>query len=240
MIAGLTATKVQMVSLSPAISVATVSTHGFRAALTGVWAALGPIGWAILGLSIAIPLLIQYWPEIVAAFQGFISFMQTTFGPTFSALWDSITAGAVSFWNGLITFTNGAVNSLLAGIEGLANGFIATVNGMIAAYNSVARLLGLGGISALAAITLPRINIPLVAAANGFDGMVNKPTMFLAGEAGPEHVTVTPSGRPGGGAGQIVIHNHIAGSMVTMDEVADHTMKSLKDKLRDAGFTGFQ
>ena len=32
------------------------------------------------------------------------------------------------------------------------------------------------------------------AAANGFDGDVNKPTAFLAGEAGPERVTVTPKG----------------------------------------------
>ena len=37
-----------------------------------------------------------------------------------------------------------------------------------------------------------------VTAANGFDGMVNSPTMFLAGEAGSEHVTVTPNGQGGG------------------------------------------
>lgn len=37
-----------------------------------------------------------------------------------------------------------------------------------------------------------------VTAANGFDGMVNSPTMFLAGEAGAEHVTVTPNGQGGG------------------------------------------
>ena len=30
------------------------------------------------------------------------------------------------------------------------------------------------------------------AAATGFDGIVNKPTMFLTGEAGPESVQVTP------------------------------------------------
>ena len=38
-----------------------------------------------------------------------------------------------------------------------------------------------------------------VAAANGFDGMVNSPTLFLAGESGSEHVKVTPSGSGGGG-----------------------------------------
>jgi len=39
----------------------------------------------------------------------------------------------------------------------------------------------------------------VVPAANGFDGMVNKPTMFLAGEAGVEHVSITPSGSSSGG-----------------------------------------
>jgi hypothetical protein len=37
-----------------------------------------------------------------------------------------------------------------------------------------------------------------VTAANGFDGMVNSPTMFLAGEAGSEHVSITPNGQGGG------------------------------------------
>ena len=38
-----------------------------------------------------------------------------------------------------------------------------------------------------------------IPAANGFSGMVNKPTMFLAGEAGSEHVNITPSGGSSGG-----------------------------------------
>ena len=39
----------------------------------------------------------------------------------------------------------------------------------------------------------------VVPAANGFNGMVNSPTMFLAGESGSEHVSITPSGGSGGG-----------------------------------------
>ena len=38
-----------------------------------------------------------------------------------------------------------------------------------------------------------------IPAADGFNGMVNKPTMFLAGEAGSEHVSITPSGGSGSG-----------------------------------------
>jgi TP901 family phage tail tape measure protein len=37
------------------------------------------------------------------------------------------------------------------------------------------------------------------AAAGGYDGMVSKPTLFLAGEAGAEHVNITPSSRMNGG-----------------------------------------
>jgi len=37
--------------------------------------------------------------------------------------------------------------------------------------------------------------------AQGFDGMINSPTLFMAGEAGAEHVKVTPSSQGGGGSG---------------------------------------
>jgi len=49
-------------------------------------------------------------------------------------------------------------------------------------------------------------------AAEGFDGMVNSPTMFMAGEAGAEHVKVTPNGQGGGGSNiTINIQNMNAG-----------------------------
>ena len=42
-------------------------------------------------------------------------------------------------------------------------------------------------------------NIPQIGAANGFNGMIKKPTMFLVGEQGSEHVQVTPHGQQSGG-----------------------------------------
>lgn len=47
----------------------------------------------------------------------------------------------------------------------------------------------------------PGDNPFLVEAANGFDGVVSRPTMFLAGEAGTERVTITPTGGSGEAAG---------------------------------------
>ena len=46
-----------------------------------------------------------------------------------------------------------------------------------------------------------------IPAADGFNGMVNKPTMFLAGEAGSEHVSITPSGGSSGGGITVNIQN---------------------------------
>jgi hypothetical protein len=47
--------------------------------------------------------------------------------------------------------------------------------------------------------------IRAVAAAKGYDGMVSKPTLFLAGEAGPESVSITPRGQsPQGGPVSLV------------------------------------
>ena len=43
-------------------------------------------------------------------------------------------------------------------------------------------------------------------AANGFSGMVNSPTMFMAGEAGAEHVNISPHGSKSGGGAVININ----------------------------------
>lgn len=229
---------VQSVALSPALSVAVTGTRAFSIALRGMFAAMGPIGWAILGLSIAIPLLIEHWPAITEAFQGFADFMVTTFGPALASAWEGIRGGFIAFANGMITIANMWINNQIKGIELLANGFIAVVNGMISAYNAVAGLLGLGKIGKIGNITLPAINIPLIAAAKGFDGMVSKPTMFLAGEAGPERVTVTPSGKSssGGGGGTFVFNNY---GTVTDEMIIRKFDRRFKNDLIDRGFTGY-
>jgi hypothetical protein len=43
--------------------------------------------------------------------------------------------------------------------------------------------------------------------AQGFDGMINSPTLFMAGESGAEHVKVTPNGQGGGGNITVNIQN---------------------------------
>jgi hypothetical protein len=63
----------------------------------------------------------------------------------------------------------------------------------------------------------------VVPAANGFNGMVNSPTMFLAGEAGSEHVSITPSGESGGSGGITVNIQNMNGS--------DNDLRKLKQTI---------
>ena len=63
------------------------------------------------------------------------------------------------------------------------------------------------------------INGEPIAAANGYSGMVSEPTLFLAGEAGPEMVDITPSSRMSGGfSGSGGSNFHFNFSVNTIDE----------------------
>ena len=63
----------------------------------------------------------------------------------------------------------------------------------------------------------------IITAADGFNGMVNSPTMFMAGEAGAEHVTVTPSGGSNGSGGITVNIQNMNGS--------DNDLRKLKQTI---------
>ena len=60
----------------------------------------------------------------------------------------------------------------------------------------------IGGFASFAGIT----------AANGYDGVVTRPTMMMVGERGAERVSVTPSGQTGGGGVTINIQNMVGSS----------------------------
>jgi TP901 family phage tail tape measure protein len=63
------------------------------------------------------------------------------------------------------------------------------------------------------------INGEPIAAANGYSGMVSEPTLFLAGEAGPEMVDITPTSRMSGGfSGSGGSNFHFNFSVSTIDE----------------------
>ena len=72
-------------------------------------------------------------------------------------------------------------------------------------------------------------------AANGFEGMVNRPTLFLAGEAGPENVSIVPLKKQEGGGGINVIVN-VQGSILTERELFRRVDENLKNELRKRNF----
>jgi hypothetical protein len=67
-------------------------------------------------------------------------------------------------------------------------------------------------------------------------GIVNRPTLAMIGEAGPE--AVIPLGRGGGGMGGVTIENHFHGAVVGLDQVADVIRETVRDAFASGGFRG--
>ena len=64
--------------------------------------------------------------------------------------------------------------------------------------------------------------------------MVTKPTMFLAGEAGSEHVSITPHGGKTGNT--FIINITSNASVMALEELKSFVDKSLKNTLKRVGF----
>jgi hypothetical protein len=87
---------------------------------------------------------------------------------------------------------------------------------------------------------IPAINIPIgttggaIPMATGGDFMVNRPTLFLAGEAGPERATFTPKGqgRGGGGGGIQVLVDARGATKDDADAIAEKIMRKLRQQQR--------
>jgi hypothetical protein len=74
--------------------------------------------------------------------------------------------------------------------------------------------------------------IPQVLGQHGFEGVVEKPTWFLAGEAGPERVSISPGRR--GASGGISIQGPLVQIMGSADRAtAEYAARIIKDELRN-------
>lgn len=134
--------------------------------------------------------------------------------------------GFTTLGNIIISILNGVLN----GFENWLNLVRKAINKLISAAN---KLPGIN-IQKISKVTIP--SIPFIAAATGFEGEVTKPTLFLAGEAGNETVSIRPNGRNGGG--QITIIQNIAGSILAERDVERIAQQGLKKRLKSHGFTG--
>ena len=172
--------------------------------------------------------------EQVSFFQPVIDLFTKTIPDALKILQDGFTNG----WKGITEMTNVFGSNLVSGVNNIFKSLIDSMNSAIRSYNTAAKKMGKSTISTLSFTpnTFTPINMPSIKAATGFNGMVNRPTMFLAGEAGPEQVSITPNGR-GSGGNTIIIN--VAGSVVTEKKIAYMVDQYQKQNLKSRGFTGF-
>lgn len=76
----------------------------------------------------------------------------------------------------------------------------------------------------------------VIGAAEGFDGIVSRPTLFMAGERGAEHVRVTPGG--GGGNGGITVNVNVSGHVIGVQDLKDEIRAAVRDGVLAGGFRG--
>jgi hypothetical protein len=188
----------------------------------------GPVAWAVVVNNVFQPMIDMFTIRIPAAIAQSILLIKV---------------GLTAFANVIISVINELGSGLTEGLNAIIKSIESFINGFIRIYNSVASKLARLGVKIpkLDVITLPTVTftaIPLIAAAKGFEGMVSNPTMFLAGEAGPEYVSVTPRGSSGGVTQQINVTIN-AGSIIYEQQLFQKIDDYFKSKLRGLGFSGF-
>lgn len=173
--------------------------------------------------------------EQVSFFQPLIDLFTIGIPDAIKVLQEGFTGG----WKGITEMTNTFGANLVSGVNQIFGSLITSMNSAISSYNKAAKKMGKSTISSLSFTpnTFTPIPMPSVKAATGFDGMVNRPTLFLAGEAGPEQVNITPNGKGSSSGNTIIIQ--VAGSVITEKKLAYMVDQYQKQNLKSRGFTGF-
>jgi hypothetical protein len=151
----------------------------------------------------------------------------------FSGIKDGIVGAFTSVRDRVLGIWDGMVS----GIKGAINSVIGSINGFIRSINSIK-------------IRVPGVDIPLVGRVGGFSvgmpqipeipslakgGIVNRPTLAMLGESGPE--AVVPLGRGRGGAG-MTINLVINGDINGFDDFEQKVTSIIRDAVLGGGFSG--
>jgi len=181
------------------------------------------LGWLLPAgpLIKAILFLKDNWDEIWGGIQAKFKTVTDALVGTFRSVKGTI----LSIWDGMVTGIKGAINSVIGSI----NGFIRSINSI--------------------RISVPGVDIPLVGRVGGFSvgmpqipeipslakgGIVNRPTLAMLGESGPE--AVVPLGR-GRGAG-MTINLVINGDVNGFDDFQQKVTSVIRDAVLGGGFSG--
>lgn len=150
--------------------------------------------------------------NVKEAFTGVYTFISTTLGAIgtiWQTAWGAIGTFFASVWQGMVGAFKGAINNIISGINSFINGFNSI---KINVPEVKVGNFTVGGFS----IGVPQIpNIPMLA--NG--GIVNKATLAIIGENGPEAVVPLSKGGFGMGGGGITVV--LQGDFYTDSEVAE-------------------
>lgn len=120
------------------------------------------------------------WDTISTSLSTTWGEIETTAGTTFNNIKETVVTAWENLWGGI----KGVINNVLGGVETWINGVITAINWLLGGISKVAsavgEAIGLGSVSLqVGKVSLPRL-------AKG--GIVDKATLFLAGEAGKEAV----------------------------------------------------
>jgi phage-related protein len=174
----------------------------------------GPLIKAILFLK-------NNWDEI----WGGIKSTFTTVTDALVATFRTVKTSILGIWDGLVSGIKSGVNSVI----GTINGFIRAVNNIKISFPGK-QLVGLPDIPAFS-VGMPQIpEIPSLAKG----GIVNRPTLAMLGESGPE--AVIPLGRGGGGG--MVVNLTIMGDVNGMDDFEQKVTSVIRDAVLGGGFSG--
>ena len=145
---------------------------------------------------------------------------------------DIAKAAMTSFGEALVPGANvgDAFRKFVANYLSLIQGVILASGAMSGAL-SMAWVPGLGvtaAIAALAALEAAKVAVMNVKfAEHGFEGFVDRPTLFMTGEAGREHVQITPVDRPEDSALGNGITVNIMGGIVQEDYVTNELLPAI-------------
>lgn len=146
----------------------------------------------------------QFWGISAQYAQGFgLTFMTAfnTVSQTFSQNFAKMMLDGKHWSESFQGFVKNVAQTFVAAVIEMQIRWAAllAMRGLAAMFSGGASEVAAGGINELT--THGMLSLPILPQATGGSHMVTSPTLFLAGEAGPERATFTPMGGGGGGRG---------------------------------------
>jgi len=194
-----------------ATTAATIATTAFGIALN---IALGPIGLVILAIGALVAAGIALWKN-----------------------WDKVSSAIKTIWEGLKTAAGYIFKGMLTYILAPWKGFLELLKKVIEGVKRIpvigSRIPGIGIAGDVVSAALVKIS-EITYMQHGGMGIVTKPTLFMAGEAGREAFAFSPAGMAGlGGMGRPVTVNVNAGVFMGSESEAETFGYWIRDKVAE-------